>query len=253
MTPPLQTRKTLRANLAATTGESLTRVWIAGVAFICFTALACNAATTTATPSSPIAPAVAPISTPANGAAKAASTPINSTVAPAAKSVATTPAAPTAPTFDSFRLIAERNIFDPNRVGRSAQNNRREAQPTGDTITLVGTMQYEKGYFAFFDSPNAKFRAALTATGTVADFTVKQVTANSVELTRNGQSIHLAISQQLYRPVGGDWTLSAAPARMDIAANSDASASTGASTAIPADASETLKRLMEQRKKELKQ
>jgi|GEM_PF-310121 len=169
---------------------------------------------------------------------------------------APSPVAPSAPSYDTFRTIAEQNIFNPNRVGRSLRAARSEvARPVGDSITFVGTMEYEKGYFAFFDSPNAKFRNAVRQGGTIADFTVKQVTANSVELTHGNQTLSLQIAQQLIRAEGADWVVSAAPVRTDTpAAVVDGSASTTTTApAIPADASETLKRLMEQRQKQLKE
>ena len=167
------------------------------------------------------------------------------------------PVEATGPSFDTFRPIAEQNIFNPNRVGRSARTRRTEAaRPPEDAISLVGTMEYEKGYFAFFDSPNAKFRGVLAQGGVVADFTVKQVSASRVELAHGDQTLSLQIAQQLTRVDGGDWTVSAVPARIEesTATPVDASSSAPANpTAIPADASDTLKRLMEQRQKQLKE
>ena len=159
-----------------------------------------------------------------------------------------TPAATSADTgstasFASFRLIGDWNIFDPSRVGRKSNE---PPPPAGDIISLVGTMQYEKGLFAFFDSPDSDYRKALHVGDTIAQFTVASIMAGGVELTRDSKRISLAVGQQLHRPEGGQWTVSAS-ARMDRAP------AAGTAPAIPADASDVLRRLMEQRQKQLKQ
>ena len=64
-------------------------------------------------------------------------------------------AAPAGPSFETYRLIGDRNIFNPNRVGRSSRSSDAPA-PRTDVISFVGTMQYDKGLFAFFDSPDSK-------------------------------------------------------------------------------------------------
>jgi hypothetical protein len=145
--------------------------------------------------------------------------------------------------FDAFRFIGEGNIFDPNRVGRSADEP--PPQPV-ETISLVGTMQYTKGLFAFFDSPDSNYRKALHEGDTIAQFTVKRITTDGVELTRDAQQISLTIGQQLRRLAGGDWAVGAAT-------RADRAPVSGAAPPIPADASETLRRLMEQRQKQLRQ
>lgn len=163
------------------------------------------------------------------------------------------------PSFETFRPVAEQNIFNPNRVGRSARAARTPvAAPTGDSIRFVGTMEYEKGYFAFFDSPNAKFRGVLSQGGVLADFTIKRVTANKVELAHGDQTLSLQVAQELKRAEGADWTVSAAPTPTEVVAVAASEASptfspTDTPPAIPTDASDTLKRLMEQRQKQLKE
>ena len=177
---------------------------------------------------------------------------------PAAKGTATpaSTAAKAAPTaangsFDSFRLIGDRNIFDPNRRARSARSASNEPQvPTGDTIAFVGTMDYDQGIFAFFDSSDARYRKVLPEGGKLAEFVVKHVEARRVDLTRDGKVTTLDITQQLHRPPeGGDWTVTGASPIPAVSTATD-----GAATpAIPADASDILKRLMEQRQKQLKE
>lgn len=162
--------------------------------------------------------------------------------------------APATASFEAFRLIGDRNIFDPTRAPRSARTA--DDVPRGDTLALVGTMHYAKGVFAFFDGSAPAFRKALREGETVADFTVTRIDQRGVELTRNAQKLPLLIGQQLQRPAGGDWAATAvetpresapAPAATDGAAPASAD-----STPPPPGASDVLKRLMEQRQKQLK-
>ncbi len=61
-----------------------------------------------------------------------------------------TTTAPAATDFRSFDLIIKRNIFDPTRSG--SRPSRVVARvPKIDSFTLVGTMSYEQGQYAFFD------------------------------------------------------------------------------------------------------
>ena len=186
-------------------------------------------------------PTVAPAATAARG-----TTPVRADPAPAA-----------AVSVDAFRLISDRNIFNPNRTGRRDRSTE-EAAPRIDTISLVGTMNSEKGLFAFFDGSDAAYRKALRIGEVVADFKVTQIAGDGAELERAGKPLSMKVGQQLRRPEGADWTLIGVDlARSEAIAARSAEAARAAESntplAIPADASETLKRLMEQRQKQLKQ
>ena len=163
-------------------------------------------------------------------------------------------AAPAGPSFETYRLIGDRNIFNPNRVGRSSRSSDAPA-PRTDVISFVGTMQYEKGLFAFFDSPDSNYRKTLKTGGTVGKFTVKAISADSVELERDDKPVTLKMGQQLRRPEGGDWTLIGAEKVRSEARAAEAAANPGpgAPPVIPADASDALRRLMEKRQQQLKQ
>jgi hypothetical protein len=66
--------------------------------------------------------------------------------------------APSRSDYTSFRIIAERNIFNPNRSGRAGRNATRrepEKRKRVESFALVGTLSYEKGQFAFFDGASS--------------------------------------------------------------------------------------------------
>src|SRR2546425_1235805 len=50
--------------------------------------------------------------------------------------------------YSSFRIVSERNIFNPNRSSRSNRNTRTDSERRVkiESFALVGTMSYEKGY-----------------------------------------------------------------------------------------------------------
>jgi hypothetical protein len=169
--------------------------------------------------------------------------------APAVRATSTGPVTDLA----AFRIIEERNIFNPNRVGRTVAGTDTPG-PQNDTITLVGTMHYEKGLFAFFAGSSPTYQKALHEGELIAQYTVTRIAKDSVDLTRDGQKLTLAIGQALQRPPGGDWTVTTPVVAVAPApeASRPADQPASASPAVAADASETLKRLMEKRQQQLK-
>ena len=195
-------------------------------------------------------------------AVTAATTPVpSSSRRSRSESAAKTPArtdASAAPTtsFEGFRLISDRNIFNPNRTGRRDRSDE-AAAPRLDLINLVGTMESGRGLRAFFDGSSSAFRKALRVGDAVDAFKVTQVSPNEVELEREGNKISMRVGQQLRRPDGGEWNLIAADVVRSEAAAAAAKASAGkvdptAPVVIPANADEVTRRLMEKRNQDLK-
>ena len=161
---------------------------------------------------------------------------------------------PAAQEFSAFRSIADRNIFDASRVDRVQRSANPDAPPppppAAQTITLVGTMNYEKGLFAFFDSSEAAYRRVLEVNEGVGGFTVTAITDDSVDLRHDDQMLTLQLQQSLRRTADSPWTVSDAPATPSSTNTQSSSGSANsAQPTIPADASETLRRLMEKRLK----
>lgn len=157
--------------------------------------------------------------------------------------------------FETYRSIGERNIFDANRRGRSRSSDD-VVPPKLDTISFVGTMDYEKGVLAFFDGSEASYRKTLSVGQSVDKFKVTNIAPDSVDLERDGKPLSMRLAQQLRRPEGGDWTLVGADVVRNEAAARSGDPSRPDPTAlpvIPANADEVTRRLMERRLKELKQ
>lgn len=174
--------------------------------------------------------------------------------APAPASGSSRRPAPTGPApgdYENFRIIAERNIFNPNRIGRIREGGDAPAAPREDVLTLVGTLETEKGIVAIFDSPDSALRKAVSEGQALGGFSVKQISTGTVELAGEKQSFKLNLAQRLRRVEQGDWKVSnVEPPPVAAPSGPDPSS---APPAIPANASEVLRRLMEQRQKQLKQ
>ena len=168
--------------------------------------------------------------------------------------------------FSSF--ITERNIFNPSRYAINPDRPRpitRQQQRSAPTFTLVGTMSYEKGMFAFFDGNQSELRKVLyqSASNGIAGFTVAEITPSSVTLQTadKKQTVQMKIGQTM-RQEGASWQLAESgqifadtSSGESPAPAADSSSPDAGSTAAPSaalDGNDVLKKLMQQREQELK-
>lgn len=153
--------------------------------------------------------------------------------------------------FEPFRIVVERNIFNPNRTGRTRATE--EAAPKVEQIALVGTMESEQGRVAFFDGSEPAFQKVLRVGESVGGFAVKEITPTGVQLSGGEKAVALKVNQQLRRVEGGEWRVSGRDLTRSEVAQTGGASSGPATPAVPANASDVLRRLMEQRQKQLKQ
>ena len=178
--------------------------------------------------------------------------------APAQSTNVVADAPPDYSTFSSF--IATRNIFNPDRYPvRGNSSTHHHHTPTGAPfIALVGTMNYQKGMFAFFNGNPAENRKVLQNNEQIAGYTVKEITPGGVVMTSSASNtVRLSIGAQL-RQDGTNWELVASSDAQ--AAPPDTSASPTEDTSTPAPTApdpnsapnDIIKRLMEKRAQEMK-
>ena len=134
----------------------------------------------------------------------------NSTVPPAAivPPAAQTNSAAAPVDYSSFsKFITERNIFNPNRVAHVLYVPGSYVPPlrTPDSFTLVGTLSYEKGDFAFFDGTSSQYRKAVRLNETIAGFKVTNIEPNSVTLLLDTNTTVLKIGEQMRDDGEGHW------------------------------------------------
>ncbi len=189
------------------------------------------------------------------------------TSAPAAMP-ATKAAVPSAAlNYEAFSMIADRNVFNQSRFPRSSSGspntNVVRRTPKIDSITLVGTMDYQKGKLAFFDGSSSQFKKAVKVGDSVGSFKLVDVAPNMVKLSGEKLEMELKIGQALRREDDGEWQVSSlsvigsAVAAVgglstggDKPAGSDGATGASAASGSGGSADDALKRLMEKRAKE---
>jgi len=127
--------------------------------------------------------------------------------------------------YSSFRIINERNIFNASRSGWAAPDPREERRPSRvEAFTLVGTMAYRKGPFAFFDGTSSEYRKVLPPGGTIATYKVAEITNSSVRLETDTNQFELKVGAQLRREDEGPWQMvEQAPAFVSVGGRDDSS------------------------------
>jgi len=170
--------------------------------------------------------------------------------------------------FSSF--VTERNIFDPNRYPRNSKNTARRTTTTrtrtrtvgAPFVALVGTMSYEKGLFAFFNSNNSDLKKILAVNDEIAGYTVKGITANAVTLVGpDKKEVLMKVGEQMHQE-GNNWLLNSRNESAGSTTNESAPAAEAETTAEAAEtpaaaapsanleSNDVLKRLMQLREKE---
>lgn len=174
----------------------------------------------------------------------------------AAETNSPAPAASSRTDYVSFRMIAERNIFNPHR--RKGVPNRPPPQRTeperivrSDRFALLGTMSYEKGRYAFFDGSSSEFRKVAKPEDTIAGFKIAEVAPTCVKLVlTNGQLLELCVGMQMKKSEDQDWQLAGkADAAEGTSRRSSSSSSSSSATSGP-ESEDVLKRLLEKRAQE---
>ena len=165
-------------------------------------------------------------------------------------------------------FITDRNIFNPDRQPHTYNRNStyrsyRTSRPRAGTpgIQFVGTMNYEKGMFAFFGGNSADLSQVLQVGGKIAGYTITEIAQDAVRLEAADKKEQTLLKVGSgFRQENGKWLL-AAPGEIPAAssgtetAGSSGSDSSGSAPAAPTSAGEPndiLKRLMQQREKENK-
>jgi hypothetical protein len=159
--------------------------------------------------------------------------------------------------FNEFKIILDRNIFDPNRAAPGARRRTEDKpKPTRiDYLNLVGAMSYEKGRFAFFDGTSSEYRKSVKPGDSIAGYKVADVTQNTVTLQSGDKKLDLPVGGQLKRIDEGEWQLNSAPESF-ASSSSNSASSTGSLTNnlksgggnSTDEENPILKRLLEQRR-----
>jgi hypothetical protein len=169
------------------------------------------------------------------------------------------------PDLTAFRLISERNIFNPNRSKRTPASENRTARtarrtPRIETVTLVGTLSYEKGDFAFFEGSLPGLSRAFNPGDVIAGFRIQEILHDRIVLNHNESTTILPLRGQLRREDDAPWTVAdtptpeapSTPASATSATSTDPTATSSTENQSERNADEVLQRLLERRQRELR-
>ena len=150
--------------------------------------------------------------------------------------------------FIAFKIIYERNIFNPNRRSNSGGPPREETRPVRvETITLTGTMQSDGEFYAFFDGSESRYRTALKQKQTIANLTLVEIKHDRVKFIGASNSWEVPMLMQLRREDNGEWKLRESP---NFISNNSTSPEFGSSSGGGAEDPDVLKRLLKKREME---
>lgn len=166
-------------------------------------------------------------------------------------------------TTDPFRSlatwVAERNIFDPSRQpripGAPPRPPSRTRTTEAPTFTLVGVLKAQKGPMAFFDSGTSEYRKAIPLNGSIAGYTVVDISPARVRLSISNQPpLDLRVGSRMRQDGEAGWQVAdAGGAGTTPASGSGAAAGSGTTPSGSGGngaEDEILKRLMKKREQE---
>ena len=114
-------------------------------------------------------------------------------------------------TFDSFRIIYDRNIFSANRrAGQSADLPTSKPQPVqAEQIFLTGTLIQTTGSVrecvAFFEGSKAEYSACPKLGESIAGYRITEIQTEVVRLEKNEERIEIPVGCGLRRQGEGKW------------------------------------------------
>lgn len=154
---------------------------------------------------------------------------------------------PVKPEFSAFKIVPDRNIFDPNRIPHRP-NNQPKA-PVVESFALVGIMSYEKGTFAFFDGSSRDYTKAAKLNDIIAGYKITKIDPNAVNLLAGTNRVELQVGMQLRREEGGGW-LPSTRSEIYAANSSSTSATTHSDSGSSSADNSILERLRKKREQE---
>lgn len=158
-----------------------------------------------------------------------------------------------------YKIITDRNIFNPNRSPTNIEAPPRDNTPAPrtDWFSLKGTMSYEEKAYAFFEGTGSQYNGGFKTNDAIGGYKIAEIAGDHINLAASAdKTIELRVGMQMRRVGSGPWTLvaspdlSATPESGDGGSGASSSSSGSGSGGGSANVDEVMKRLMERRAKE---
>jgi hypothetical protein len=117
-----------------------------------------------------------------------------------------------------------------------------------DSFTLLGTLSYSKGDFAFFDGSASSYKKALKPKDRIADYQITAILPNAVRLESAGKTVEVLVGARMRREDDGPWQLDASGVAKAATPNGAATSETNSADA--GGDNDILKRLLQRREQE---
>ena len=167
--------------------------------------------------------------------------------------------------YDSYRMVRTRNIFDPDRramidsfassssssASSASQSVSSKPLTQSDYVALNGILITEDKALAFFSGSRPEYNKVLPVQDAIVGARLIKITPDSIVVERDGKQITVAVGQTV--PLDNSAPAPApAPAAVSAPAfSSPTNPQTSSPGGPPVDMSEQAKRMMERRQKEL--
>lgn len=114
---------------------------------------------------------------------------------------------PAATGLDEYKLVWERNIFNPDRRRPLSPSEIVQPQPAPkiDQFNLMGTLVAEASAFAFFDGSESAFRSVFKIGDQIAGYTIAEIRSDGVTMKKNDQPVEILVGKGMERQDQGEW------------------------------------------------
>jgi len=158
--------------------------------------------------------------------------------------------------YETFRMVRSRNVFDPERQPGAVAAPVVAAAPVtrSDYAALTGTLLTSEKTLAFFSGSRVEFNKVLGVGGDIAGATVVSISQSGIEVTRGAKRIAVAVGQTV--PLDANSVPGLAPggepAPMPLLSGSATVGAPSTSTPPSTEQDSVLRRMMERRQRELR-
>lgn len=161
-----------------------------------------------------------------------------------------------APSFDTFRILIDRNIFSSQRVSRSTEvaelAKELAAKPPSDVLRLMGTYLTPERTLALFEGTADVPGGALKVGDSIVGYRLDQVRVDGVVMSNAQGKIDIPVGAGLTKNDAGAWVEVASPT-ISPPLDTASSAAEPASASPTGDANDLVAKLRARRRKELGQ
>ena len=115
--------------------------------------------------------------------------------------------------FSDYEIVAQRNIFDPNRSGsRRDRNSGENSGPVADQVQLVGTWLTNRQVVAFIEGNRPGYTGTPSLGASFEGYRFADITTEHVVLVKGDNRIVWPVGQRIERNGKGEWHLAGASA-----------------------------------------